>query len=115
MTHPAMDAGAYAEMKSMMGDAFRDVIDLCLQTFPEQFELIKTAISNQDADAVFSAAHRLKSSCGSIGAFGLADKAQQVELIARGGSADIPDAALTELQQSITEVTAFLQQEREQG
>ena len=62
-------------------------------------------------DSVFAAAHRLKSACGSIGAYGLAERAEVVELHAREGSADIPAKALNELETAITEVTDFLQQE----
>ena len=111
MTQTAMDATAYAEMKSMMGDAYRDVIDLCLQTFPEQLSEIQNGISDNNAESVFAAAHRLKSSCGSIGAYGLAERAQTVEMVARDGSADIPEQALDALQDAITEVTLFLEKE----
>jgi len=108
----AMDESAYHEMKSMMGDASRDVIDLCLQTFPEQLSQIHDGMNDNNADSVFAAAHRLKSACGSIGAYGLAERAQVVELHAREGSADIPADALAALETAITEVTTFLQQEQ---
>ena len=107
----AMDESAYREMKTMMGDAYRDVIDLCLQTFPEQMSQIHDGISHNNAESVFAAAHRLKSACGSIGAYGLAECAQVVELHAREGSADIPVNELTALEAAVTEVTTFLQQE----
>ena len=108
-----MDESAYREMKSMMGDAYRDVIDLCLQTFPEQLGQIHNGINDNNAESVFAAAHRLKSACGSIGAYGLAERAQVVELHARDGSADIPANDLSALESAITEVTNFLQRELE--
>jgi HPt (histidine-containing phosphotransfer) domain-containing protein len=111
MMQTAMDESAYQEMKSMMGDAYRDVIDLCLQTFPQQLSQIHDGINDNNADSVFAAAHRLKSACGSIGAYGLAERAEAVELHARDGSADIPATALNALETAITEVTDFLQQE----
>ena len=111
MTQPALDVSAYGEMKTMMGEAYRDVIDLCLQTFPEQLGAIRSGIDNSDADSVFAAAHRLKSACGSIGAYGLGECAQEVELVARGGSAEIPEDALNALESAVSEVTAFLEKE----
>ena len=73
MSQTAMDAAAFTEMKELMGDTFKEVVTMCLQSLPEQSDLLETAISNDDAEQVFNIAHRLKSSCGSIGAFGLAD------------------------------------------
>ena len=68
MSQPAMDPTAFSEMKSMMGDAFKDVVQMCLQTLPEQMQAIETAIESRDADTLFNVSHKLKSSCGSIGA-----------------------------------------------
>ena len=76
MSQTAMDAAAFTEMKELMGDTFKEVVIMCLQSLPEQSDLLETAISNDDAEQVFNIAHRLKSSCGSIGAFGLAEKAE---------------------------------------
>jgi len=34
MSQPAMDAGAFTEMKEMMGDSFLEIIAMCLQSLP---------------------------------------------------------------------------------
>ncbi len=111
MSQAALDAGAFAEMKEMMGDTFDDIITLCLQSFPEQLQNIENAIKLKDADALFNSAHKMKSSCGSIGAFGLAEKAQSVELIGRNGSTDVPEQALSELREAAEQVLAILNAE----
>lgn len=110
MSQPVMDQDAFDQMRTLMGDSYRDVIDLCLQTFPTQNRQIQQAIEQGDAEAIFNAAHRLKSACGSVGALGLADRAQHVEQIAKSGETDIPDEAISALSAAVDEATEFLQQ-----
>lgn len=111
MSQTAMDAAAFTEMKELMGDTFKEVVTMCLQSLPEQSGLLETAISNDDAEQVFNIAHRLKSSCGSIGAFGLAEKAEIIEQIGRQGSTQGANEAFSELQSSLEEVLTVLKQE----
>ena len=111
MSQTAMDAAAFSEMKELMGDAFKDIIAMCLQSLPEQLTEIEMAIKNQDADGLFHIAHKMKSSCGSIGAFGLAEKAEIIELIGRSGSTQDTNEAFTELQTSLEEVLTILKKE----
>jgi len=111
MSQPAMDAGAFAEMKEVMGDAFKDVISMCLQSLPEQSSQLELAIADNNADLLFNVAHRMKSSCGSIGAFGLAEKAETIELMGRNDTLHGASEALSELQDSLDEVLALLKKE----
>ena len=108
MSQSAMDAGAFAEMKELMGDAFNEVISMCLKSLPEQLAHVETAIKTQDADALFNVAHKMKSSCGSIGAFGLAEKIEAIELIGRDGSTNVSDQAYNELHDAATQVISIL-------
>ena len=108
MPQAALNADAFAEMKEIMGDAFREVISMCLQSLPEQLLQVETAIKMKDADALFNSAHKMKSSCGSIGAFGLAEKIESVELIGRSGSTDVPAQTFDELHDAATQVISIL-------
>ncbi|VAW54647.1 hypothetical protein MNBD_GAMMA06-521 [hydrothermal vent metagenome] len=111
MSQPAMNTAAFAEMKELMGESFTDIISMCLQTLPEQLAEIETAIQNQDADILFKTSHKMKSSCGSIGAFGLAEKIEVIELIGRDGSTQGANDALAEIQNSLTDVLSTLKKE----
>lgn len=111
MSSAAIDINAFGEMKELMDDAFADIIKMTLQTLPQQLAGIETAITNTDVENLFNISHKMKSSCGSIGARGLAEKAEAIELISRQGSTDIPEEMFTELNQATTEVITFLQQE----
>jgi HPt (histidine-containing phosphotransfer) domain-containing protein len=111
MSQPAMDTAAFAEMKELMGDSFNDILSLSLQSLPEQLNQIETAITNNAAETLFHVAHKMKSACGSIGAFGLAEKAEVIEIIGRDGTATVSEQALDELRTAIEQVTTILDAE----
>ena len=108
MSQPAMDAAAFSEMKELMGDSFKDIIALCLKSLPEQLNDVEGAIDNNNAETLFNVTHKIKSACGSIGAFGLAEKAEAIEIIGRNGSAEVPELALNDLRTAIEQVTTIL-------
>ncbi len=107
----AIDANAFAEMKDLMGDNFKDIIAMCLQTLPQQLSEIEAAMQNNNAEVVFNCSHKMKSSCSSIGAFGLAEKAELIERISRDGSTDIPDQAFNDLRDATQQVISILSDE----
>ncbi len=111
MPQTAMDASAFSEMKELMGDTFKEVLNLCIQTLPEQLSAIEEAIESKNADALFNISHMMKSSSGSIGAFGLAEKAEAIELIARDGSTKVPDEAIADLQIATRQVLSIINEE----
>ncbi len=53
----------------------------------------------------------MKSASGSIGAFGLAEKAETLELIGRDGSTQVSDQAIDELRDATKQVITFLSTE----
>ena len=108
MSQPAMDAGAFTEMKELLGDCFLEIIAMCLQSLPEQLVQIENAIKSQNADDLFNVSHKMKSACGSIGAFGLAEKAEIIELIGRDGSTNVSDQAYDDLLSAARQVIAIL-------
>ena len=111
MSQTAMDAAAFTEMKELMGDSLNEVIILCIQSLPEQLNAIEDAIDKNNAESLFSVSHKMKSACGSIGAFGLAEKAETVEIIGRKGSTQVSDQALNELRDATMQVIIFLKAE----
>ncbi len=111
MSQTAMDAAAFSEMKELMGESLNDIIALCLQSLPEQLNAIEDAIDKNNAESLFNVSHKMKSSCGSIGAFGLAEKAEGVEIIGREGSTQVSDQAISELRDATMQVITFLNTE----
>ena len=111
MSQAALNAEAFAEMKELMGDSFNDIIKMSLQSLPQQLDEIKTAIENQNIDNLFNISHKMKSSCGSIGAFGLAEKAEAIEIISRKGSTEISDQLFGDLHIATHQVLSILKNE----
>ncbi len=111
MPQAAMDAGAFAEMKELLGDTFNDIIKMCLQSLPQQLDDIRTAIEDRDVDNLFNISHKMKSSCGSIGAFGLAEKVETIEIIGRKGSTEVSDQIFNELRDATNQVISILNAE----
>jgi len=111
MSQTAMNVAAFTEMKELIGDSLNDVISLCLQSLPEQLNAIEDAIDKNNAESLFNVCHKMKSACGSIGAFGLAEKAEIVEIIGRNGSTQVSDQALNELRDATMQVITFLKAE----
>lgn len=111
MSQSTMDAAAFSEMKELMGDSFKDIISLCLKSLPEQLNDIEIAINNNNAESLFNVSHKMKSACGSIGAFGLAEKAEGIEIIGRNGSANVPQQTLTEFRNTVNQVISILKTE----
>jgi HPt (histidine-containing phosphotransfer) domain-containing protein len=106
-----MDAAAFSEMKELMGDTFKDVLTLCTETLPEQLGAIEDAIQAKNAESLFNISHKMKSSCGSIGAFGLAEKAEVIELIGRDGSTQVSNQAITDLRDATEQVLSIINAE----
>ncbi|MBT8118649.1 MAG: Hpt domain-containing protein [Gammaproteobacteria bacterium] len=111
MPQTAMDASAFSEMKELMGDTFKEVLNLCIETLPEQLNAIEEAIDNDNAETLFNVSHKMKSSSGSIGAFGLAEKAEVIELIGRDGSTMVPEQAITDLRDATRQVLSIINKE----
>ena len=111
METPTLDMQAYAELKSIMGATLNEVIAMFLQNIPELLVALDTEIANKNAAQVFQIAHRIKSSCGSIGATGIAETAQLIELIGREGSTANTESHLDVLKRQYIEIKPFLENE----
>lgn len=114
MEQTAMDDRAYNEMKSVMGDVLEDLINTFIEYMPGQITDLEKAITDNDAELVFSIAHRIKSSSNSLGALGLAETAQTIELIGREEKTEGASDHLATLKSQLAEVMDFLKKELEQ-
>jgi len=111
MSQTAMNASAFTEMKELMGDSLNEIISLCLESLPEQLSAIEEAIDKDNAESLFNVSHKMKSASGSIGAFGLAEKAETLEIIGREGSTQVSEQAIGELRDATEQVITFLNTE----
>lgn len=107
----AMDLRVYKEMKGIMGEVLAELIETFIDYMPGQLDDLNNAINNDDAELVFSIAHRIKSSSNSIGALGLAETAESIELIGRSGKTVGSDQHFTMLSGQLNETIGFLKHE----
>ena len=108
-----MDMRAYAEVKSVMGEVLKELIETFVDYMPTQLEDLQKAIENKDASLVFGIAHRIKSSCNSLGALGPAETAETIELLGRANTTDEADQYFSDLTTQVDKAIEFLKKELE--
>lgn len=107
----AMDMRAYREMKRVMGVVLKELIETFLDYMPGQLDDLNNAVNKEDPELIFSIAHRIKSSSNSIGALGLAETAEIIELLGRSGKTEGVAPHLSMLSEQLVETMDFLKQE----
>jgi HPt (histidine-containing phosphotransfer) domain-containing protein len=113
MEQRTMDMRAYDEVKSIMGEVLKELIETFVDYVPTQLEDLQKAIDENDADLMFGIAHRVKSSCNSLGATGPASTAEIIELLGRENTTEKADQHLSELKQQLEKAIEFLKKELE--
>lgn len=108
-----MDMRAYAEVKSIMGEVLKELIETFVDYMPSQLEELQKAIESNDAGQVFGIAHRIKSSCNSLGALGPAETAETIEKLGRENTIDNADQSLDDLKIQVNKTIDFLKKELE--
>lgn len=80
---PLLDAEIINELRELMEDEFTELLNIFLDDLSRQLDRLQIAVVAGDADAIHSIAHKLKSACGSIGAFRLAELTRRLEWAGR--------------------------------
>ena len=82
-TLPLLDTEIIAELRDAMEESFTELILMFLNDLPLQLDRLQIAVSENDTEEVDHIAHKLKSSCGSLGALRLAELIRQMEQAGR--------------------------------
>lgn len=80
---PLLDAEVIAELREIMEDEFIGLIEMFLNDLPIQMERLQIAVAQSDAETVYRVAHRIKSSCGNLGALRLMELIRRMEQAGR--------------------------------
>ncbi len=107
----AINSEALDELRSLMGESLDEVLQTFIDYVPDQINELSKAVINNDADGVFNLAHKMKSSSSSIGALGLAQTAEQIELIGRAGSTEGAAELLEQLKGMYSDAEVLLREE----
>lgn len=80
---PLLDAEVIAELREIMEGEFIVLIEMFLNDLPIQMERLQIAVAQSDAETVYRVAHRIKSSCGNLGALRLMELIRRMEQAGR--------------------------------
>jgi len=85
----SIDRSVLEELSGAVGEDFvGELIDTFLEEAPGMFEEMKQALATKDANGFRRAAHSLKTNAKTFGATELAEKAKELEFIARDKNLD---------------------------
>jgi HPt (histidine-containing phosphotransfer) domain-containing protein len=114
----ALDQRALQEIRSWQSETEPELLDRVIEAYlasaPGLLETLREAVAEDDPEALWRAAHNLKSSSAALGATGIAQLCQGLEEIGRGGSAKEAQDALDALEAAYPVVRkAFLAEKSE--
>jgi CheY-like chemotaxis protein/HPt (histidine-containing phosphotransfer) domain-containing protein len=108
---PVLDAKMLQSLREI--DALAEVIDLYLENFPQMLQSVSAAVSSEDAVALRSAAHSMKSTSGTLGASGMFELCKQLEAMGRAGTTAEAPALVSQIVGEFERVRAALEIERQ--
>lgn len=111
MTASRLNAAALDNIRALQRpgrpDILRRVIMRYLESTPELLQSLREAIQRNDPQAMYMAAHNLKSSSANLGALELAELSRQLETLGRQHSTE----GVTELLASVEAEYTFVESE----
>ena len=107
MELPLIDHEIFAELQDVMEDGFADLVNHFLDDLPVQLKHLRRAVQERVADDIFLTAHKLKSSCGNLGAMRLAEWVRQLEQAGRQNALN-GVAEMLEETQAVAEQTMIM-------
>ncbi len=104
-----LDDEVLTELRDIMEETFADLLHTFLNDLSVQIDHMQAAIAGDNADELYHIAHKLKSSCGSIGAPRLAELIRRLEQAGRQKTLDGSAELLRRVQAVAAETIAGLQ------
>lgn len=93
---PAIDAAAFQALQSSNGEILPDLLRIYFEHAPRLLANLREALAQGSSQALFQAAHSLKSSSATMGALSLAGMCKELEAT---GKAGVIDGALEKVEQ----------------
>jgi HPt (histidine-containing phosphotransfer) domain-containing protein len=111
MLQNPLDFRAYSEMKDIMEEVLPELLKTFNSYMPDLLKDLNQAITANNPDLVFGISHRMKSSCNSLGALGLAKTCENIEMIGRAGGTEGANELSSLLEEQLNEVMEFFEEE----
>ena len=110
---PVLDPEIWASLESLEAAGapgfLRELVNEFLAQAPKRMDRIRAAAATGDAPALEREAHAFKGSCGSLGAFAMAESCDKLETLGREGTCDGHAEMLESLDQHWLAVRAALE------
>lgn len=94
---PVIDSTVISELRSVMGDAFRTLVQVFLEDAPRHVAQLQQAAAVGDIAGLVKPAHALKSASANVGAIEVANIARAIEQAARSGELRSPGVRVAHL------------------
>lgn len=111
MSQNLLDLRAYSEMKEIMEEVLPELLKTFIDYMPGLLNDLNKAIAENEPDQLFGISHRMKSSCNSLGALGVARTCESIEMIGRAGNTDGASELSGQLKEELGEVLEFFEEE----
>ena len=93
-----IDKEQIANLKSLFSDSFRDFVHTYFEDFEKKDKELTAALHTKDVHSVIKIAHTLKGTSLNVGAKGLADLCEQLELAGKSGDLTVVESGYDDLQ-----------------
>lgn len=110
---PIFDPAAFDQFHQFWGEdapaVIQEIVPMFFQETPPAIQAIEEAYERGDWDAVRQTAHRLKSSCATVGAAALASLCREIEAAAEAGDTSRLATLVPRLRELYTQSTQALE------
>ena len=106
---PVLDQKVLHELKEIMDDDYLSLLRTYLRNAPQLLAQARTAIDQNDVEAMVLPVHSLKSSSANVGAMNLSELARDVEQLARAGDLAAATAGFAAVESAFSEAEQALQ------
>lgn len=105
---PAIESAVISELRAVMGDDFRTLVQVFLDDAPRRVEQLQQAAAVGDIAGLVEPAHALKSASANVGAIEVSNIARTIEHAARSGELRSPGVRAAHLAQEMQRATEEL-------
>ena len=106
-----LERGVLEELREVMGDDFRQLVQTYLDTAPDLVDQLRQAADDGDVEAMVLSAHSLKSGSANMGAMHLSAMARDTEMAARKGDLEAARKAASGIPAAFVATCAALRSE----
>lgn len=99
------------QLREILGDTYRDFLEVYLDDTPKSLEQMQSALKDADFETIATVAHTLRGSSINFGAQKLSDTCAEIEKLARANTIEGLEEKILEVVEVYQDVRSILEQE----